>query len=191
MIQTRAKKFEQKVQKRIETLPWWAVLLLGIAAALIGIFLLVSPKATATQIFQLLGLFFLIAGVLSLFGLLRDRRNWGWKVFAGVLGIIVGLVFLFEPTAAAYLGSAIVVWFLGTAAILVGIALIIQGVAYAGWGHTVLGIVALIFGILVILLAALGALTMPWVFGVLALVGGVLLVVDSIRMARGKAIDKG
>jgi uncharacterized membrane protein HdeD (DUF308 family) len=186
MIQTRAKKLEQRVQQRIEALPWWAVLLLGIAAALIGCFLLVSPKATATDIFRLLGLFFVVAGAQSMIGLVRDRRNWGWKVFAGVLGIIAGLVFLFEPTASAYLGSAIVVWFLGTAAILVGIALIIQGIAYAGWGHTVLGIVALIFGILVILLAALGALTMPWVFGLLAVVGGIFLVVDAVRMRRAQ-----
>jgi uncharacterized membrane protein HdeD (DUF308 family) len=179
------KSSQQGVQRKIESLPWWEILVPGVVAVFIGFWLLLSPQAAATDIFRLLGFFFLIGGIASIAGVLRSRAQWGYKVFGGLLAIILGLVLISQPLGSAYLASAAVIWIIGVGAILIGIALIIQGVAYAGWGHTILGIVCLALGGLFILGAAIGALVGPAAFGAVCLVGGTLAIVEGARV-RGR-----
>ena len=47
----------------IPSVPWWLVLLEGIAAVIIGIFLLASPGITLFALVQITGFFWLIGGI--------------------------------------------------------------------------------------------------------------------------------
>lgn len=162
--------------------PWWLVLLEGIALIIMGILWLAAPKATTLILIQILGIYWLIGGIFKIIGIFLDSSMWGWKLFAGILGILAGLVVLNHP-----LWSPLVVF--GTLVIILGI----QGIIYggigvysafkgAGWGAAILGALSIIFGIY--LLAHIGAATLavPWVLGILAIVGGIAAIVLAFRM---------
>src|SRR5215208_401295 len=83
-----------------ETLPWWLVLVEGIVVALLGLLLLVAPGASLFFIVLLLGIYLFIAGIFRVVGVFLDSSSWGWKLAAGILCLIAGLVVFSNPLLA-------------------------------------------------------------------------------------------
>jgi uncharacterized membrane protein HdeD (DUF308 family) len=54
------------------TVAWWVVLITGIAAIILGFMLLVAPARTTVLVVQLLGIYWLVSGIISLVSLFRD-----------------------------------------------------------------------------------------------------------------------
>ncbi|NJN84083.1 MAG: hypothetical protein HC802_18620 [Caldilineaceae bacterium] len=77
--------------------PWWIVLIEGIAALVIGILLLQSPVETTVFLIQVLGIYWLITGIMSLVNIFIDSHMWGWKLFSGILGIVAGIWIIQHP----------------------------------------------------------------------------------------------
>jgi uncharacterized membrane protein HdeD (DUF308 family) len=165
-----------------EMVPWWLILIEGIALILLGVLLLIKPGMTAIFFVQFLGIYWLLAGVFKIISIFLDRSMWGWKLFAGALGIIAGIIVIQYPIwSPTVLGSWIVI-LLGIQGIIYGGVGVFQAFKGAGWGAGILGAVSILFG--VYLLANIGAATLalPWVVGVLALVGGVVAIVMAFRV---------
>ena len=80
--------FAQRTEEA--SLPWWLILLEGIAAAIIGLFLLTAPGATLFVLIQVLGIFWLVGGLFRIISIFLDSSLWGWKLIAGALGILAG-----------------------------------------------------------------------------------------------------
>ena len=80
-----------------QQVPWWLVLVQGIAAIIVGVLLLIEPRMTTTILVQVMGIYFLVAGIVNLVSLFVDRTAWGWKLLLGVLGIIAGLMIIQHP----------------------------------------------------------------------------------------------
>src|SRR5215203_5919243 len=80
--------FAQRTEER--GLAWWLVLLEGIAAAIIGLFLLTAPGATLFVLIQVLGIFWLVGGIFRIIGIFIDTSLWGWKLIGGAFGIVGG-----------------------------------------------------------------------------------------------------
>ena len=59
------------------SVPWWLVLLEGIAAVIIGIFLLTSPGITLFALVQVTGFFWLIGGIFRIVSIFVDSSSWG------------------------------------------------------------------------------------------------------------------
>ena len=74
------------------SVPWWLVFLEGIAAVIIGIFLLTSPGATLFVLIQILAIYWFISGIFSIISIFINSEMWGWKLFVGILGIIAGVI---------------------------------------------------------------------------------------------------
>jgi uncharacterized membrane protein HdeD (DUF308 family) len=100
--------------------PWWLVLLEGIAAVIIGLFLLTAPGITLLFLVQVTGFFWLIGGILRVVSIFVDRSSWGWKLLAGILGILAGLVVLQHPLWSTLLLPAVYVILLGVQGIISG-----------------------------------------------------------------------
>jgi uncharacterized membrane protein HdeD (DUF308 family) len=171
------------MQEEVQVIPWWLVLLEGIAAVIVGLLLLFSPGVTLAILVQVLGLYWIIKGVLALVSLFVDRSMWGWKLFVGILSIIAGVIVLDNPIWSAILVPTIVVWIVAIQAIIVGVVNIIQAFRGGGWGIGILGVLAIILGILLIGMpllatAATAALTLAF----LLLIGGVVAIVYAFRM---------
>ncbi|MFB6275029.1 MAG: HdeD family acid-resistance protein, partial [Halothece sp.] len=83
-------------------------LLLGLLYLLAGVVVLSSPIITALTLTLILGISIFIQSVIEVFGAfqMRPDRGWGWVLFSGIVGIILGIFIWSEWPSSA-------IWFLG------------------------------------------------------------------------------
>ncbi len=162
--------------------PWWLVLLEGIALVILGLLLLTDPAATTVVVIQFLGIYWLVKGIFELVSMFIDHRQWGWKLFGGILGIIAGIVILQHPLWSAILVPATLVWLLGFFGIVMGCISLFQAFKGAGWGVGVLGVLSIIFGLYLLANTLISTLSLPWVVGIFALIGGVVAIWNSFKV---------
>ena len=162
--------------------PWWLVLLEGIFAIIIGIMLLSKPGMTTTVLVQVLGIYWFIAGILSIVGIFVDHTAWGWKLFVGILGIIAGLLIIRHPLWSAVLVPTTLIIVLGIEGLIIGGINIVRAFRGAGWGVGILGALSIIFGIVLLANPVLGAAALPWVLGIFGIVGGIVAIIAAFRM---------
>ena len=172
------------LSKSEKLVPWWLVLIEGIAAIILGIFFLVSPLKTTVLAIQFLGIWWLVSGIMSIISLFIDRTAWGWKLFSGILGMVAGSLILMYPGWSTLVVPVTIVFIIGIEGIIVGIIGLVQAFQGAGWGAGVLGVLSVIFGIWLMLDPVKFALVTPWVVGVFAIVGGILALVTAFRLKK-------
>lgn len=164
----------QEVKMRV--VPWWLILIQGIALIILGILFLTNPASTALAVVTVLGIYWLVSGILGIIGIFLNSHNWFWKLLMGILGIVAGVLILQHPvTSTLVVGSALVLW-LGLLGIMIGVVEIIRGITGEGWAEVILGIVSIILGGL--LLANFWGVTisLPWSLGILSLIGGAVAI---------------
>jgi uncharacterized membrane protein HdeD (DUF308 family)/predicted flap endonuclease-1-like 5' DNA nuclease len=162
--------------------PWWLVLIQGIAAVILGVLLLISPASTMIIMIQFLGIYWFIAGIMDIVRIFLDRRAWGWKLFTGVIGILAGLAIIQYPLWATMLVPTTLVWVFGFFGILIGIIGIIQAFQGGGWGMGILGVLSILFGLLLLSNSFAFALATPFIFGILGIVGGFLAIIAAFAL---------
>jgi len=164
---------------------WWVPLVMGIVAISLGALLLAHPAETSVWIAWLVGVYWFIGGIVKLCTLFIDRTMWGWKLFAGILGIFAGLVVLDamgqRPLAATVGLATIYVFVLGIQGIIYGIIELVMAFKGAGWGVGILGCVSLLFGGFLLFNPFPASLALPFVFAVFAIVGGIAAIVMAFR----------
>jgi uncharacterized membrane protein HdeD (DUF308 family) len=161
---------------------WWVLLLRGVLLIIIGLLAFVSPLVWVTFV----GIYILVDGVTMLMSGFSDQRagqsHWP-LVILGVLGLIAGLLILWNPALGAItLTTIIAVW-----AVIGGILTIISALRVREeidneWWLVLSGALAIIFGILVFQNVLAGILTIAWVFGVFAIVVGILSIALAFRV---------
>ena len=170
-----------EVERTVE-LPWWLVLLEGITGVIIGALLLISPGQTTLVLVQFLGIYWLISGIFSVVGIFIDSSMWGWKLFAGILGVVAGIVILQNPLWSTFLVPTVLVIVLGIEGIIFGVIYLIMAFKGAGWGAGILGALSVILGFMLLMRPYLAGIALPWVFGIFAVVFGVIAIVQAFRM---------
>lgn len=162
--------------------PWWLTLIGGFAALTIGAVLLwgsaVTKVDTYLLLIDLLGLYWLVGGILELVHMFTDHSAWGWKLFMGVVSIMAGSYILMYPKASAVMLPKIFVLVLGVWGFVQGCILLFMAFKGGGWAAGILGVMGIIFGL--VLMAnyyALGmGLTMIWLGAVTGVVGGIAMI---------------
>lgn len=162
--------------------PWWAVLLEGIIAIIIGLFLIYSPAVTTIFLLQILGIFWLIGGILSVLGALVFSGNRLLKLLSGILSIIAGILILMYPLISPFVVLTLFVVFIGVWVIITGALKLIWGLKGGGWGMGILGVLIIILGILLLSNSFAGALFLPWIFGFFLIIGGIGGVIGGLKM---------
>lgn len=168
--------------------PWWLTLISGILAVIVGAVLLWSPAKTKVDTYQvlvaLLGIWWLIQGILDIVHIFTDHSMWGWKLFIGIISILAGAYILMYPLASAIALPKIFVLVLGIWGLMYGIILLIMAFQGGGWGAGILGVLGIIFGIaLMANYYVLGmGLSMLWTAAVFAFIGGFVLIFQAFRM---------
>jgi uncharacterized membrane protein HdeD (DUF308 family) len=162
--------------------PWWVVLIEGIAAIIIGVLLLVNPRITTAVLIQFLGIYWFIVGIIDIVRIFMDSSMWGWKLFSGIIGILAGIAIIQYPLWASLLVPTVLVWVFGFFGIIIGIIGLIQAFQGAGWGAGILGVLSILFGLLLLFNAFVASLTLPFIFGILAIVGGLAALVMAFQM---------
>jgi uncharacterized membrane protein HdeD (DUF308 family) len=162
--------------------PWWMVLLEGIIALIIGLFLLFYPATTTTVLITVLGFLWFFGGIFTLVGLLMNREHWGWKLLTGALGILAGLAILAYPFYSTVLLLSFFIILIGIWAMVYGAVRLAWAFNGGGWGVGLLGVLSIILGLLLLVNPLIGAVVLPWIFGVFAIAGGIIAIILGITM---------
>ena len=168
---------------------WWVMLIQGAIMLFVGWLLLKQPMTTVLNLVVLLGLYWLIAGIMDVITsvlLIKSHESWGWKLFGGVIGIIAGLLVLNNPIFAGVLTPVIMMYIIAFIFIINGIVSMIVGNHTAGgerkwsWGSFFLGIIYLLFGFMLLSSPQIVSVaTLVLTTGVLGIVGGIGLMIFS------------
>jgi len=169
-------------QQDKQNIPWWIVLLQGIAAVILGLFLLAKPGMTMVVVVQLVGIYWFVAGIFQIVAIFIDHTQWGWKLFSGILGIIAGMIIIKHPLWSPIMLTSVLVIVLGIEGLIIGIINLIQAFKGGGWGVGILGALSILFGLILLANVLLATFSVPWVLGVLGIVGGVIAIVYSFRL---------
>ncbi|HII79611.1 MAG TPA: HdeD family acid-resistance protein [Methanosarcina sp.] len=176
------------VEYEVLQVPWWLVVLEGIFVVIIGLFLLFSPVETTITLVQILGIFWLLGGALSILSLLVDRENPGWKLLSGIMGILIGLlVFVYPLIPFAVLALFVII--LGIGSIIYGAIRLVWALKGGGLGMAVLGLLTIAIGILLLVNPLAGAIILPWMYGIFLVAGGIAALLSGLKMKSRKNIS--
>ena len=163
--------------------PWWAVLIEGIAMVILGISWLAVPKMTTTVTLEILGIYWIFAGILGIIiVLIFDRSKLRLKLFIGILGIITGFVVFLHPRWSMPIVGATLVIIVSVAGLIFGGTRIYEAFKGAGLGAGILGILSMLFGLVLLFNVWVATLALPSVLGVLAIAGGIVSIVMAFRL---------
>jgi uncharacterized membrane protein HdeD (DUF308 family) len=162
--------------------PWWLVLLEGIVAIVVGLLLLSSPAITTAVMVQVLGIYWFVAGIFQIISIFLDSTAWGWKLFAGIVGIIAGFYIINHPILSPILVTETIVLLLGLGGLIIGVINIVRAFQGEGWGIGLLGVISIILGLVLLGNQLIASLSLPFTIGILALIGGVFAVIQAFRL---------
>ena len=170
--------------------PWWLTLVMGIAAIIVGGILLFGSLTAQARMYllliQLVGIWWLVDGIMNFVYMFTDHTGWGWKLVMGIVGILAGGWVLIYPVYAAVALPRIFVLVLGFYGLFEGIMLLVMAFKGAGWGAGLMGVVALIFGIILILnYDEFGmGLSLIWVAALFAFIGGFVMIYQAFKQRK-------
>lgn len=103
----------------------WIEILLGAVSLIAGVIVLFNPFAGALSLAWAIGAWLLVSGIFQISGALRAVHDRGWRLFLGLLDVVLGgwLLFSSPVTALAFLAIAVGVSFLFRGMFLVMLAL--------------------------------------------------------------------
>ncbi len=168
-------------EKETRRVPWWVILIEGIALVILGLLWLANPAATTVVFIFMLGIYWLVAGIFKIISIFLDHSMWGWKLFAGIIGIIAGILIIQHPLWSSVLVSATLIIILGIQGLVFGAIGVYQAFKGAGWGTGILGAISIVFGLYLLFNIGKATFVLPWVLGLLALVGGIVVIVLAFR----------
>jgi len=162
---------------------WWIALLQGISAIIIGALLVAEPAETFLALLPLLGIYWLVIGILSLVRIFIDRSvPWILSLLTGVIGVLAGVAVLRHPMIAAIMILTVLVIVLGVQGLVMGILEIVEGFRGGGAWSFILGVINILVGVLLLARPMAAALAVPLVFGILLLVQGLFLLIWAFRV---------
>ncbi len=96
----------------------WVEVLLGLLALVAGIFAIFNPVAGALSLVWAIGAWLTVSGGFQIAFALKARHDRGWRLFLGVLDVVLGLILLFSNPATG----------LAFLAVIIMISLVVRGV---------------------------------------------------------------
>lgn len=164
----------------------WSLIWRGLFAVLFGYLALFMSGVTVAVLMIWFGAFVLVGGIfatMASFQAAREHTQWGFLLFNGILGIVVGVLTLASPSQMA----VALVWVLGVWALMAGIFEIVAAVT-SPWvvGNKGLlafvGIISILFGVMIIANPLAGAISIVWLMGAYALLVGFTLIVLGFKL---------
>lgn len=162
--------------------PWWLLLLQGIIALILGIYLLAYPLQTLMVLIVFLGAYWLVSGIFTLVAAAVDSSDRGMKILLGILGIILGSLILAYPFYSTFLVPYIFTVMVGVFALIYGFIAVWGAFTGKGWGVGILGILSIIFGLLILANPIASTIAVPFVFGIFGIVFGFAAIVGSFML---------
>ncbi len=170
---------------------WWLLLLVGIIFLILAFKVMIHPVESIIGLAFFIGWASLIAGVFQVGFALSAKhilRNWTWRLFTGIINIIIGIIFLSHPAMTAQ----ILPFFIGFWMIFVGISTFFNGISEqsrkitGGWFDMLLGIIIFIGGIGISYYPAAQAAMLIWLITLTLIFYGIYFIVISLQFSKTK-----
>jgi uncharacterized membrane protein HdeD (DUF308 family) len=112
----------------------WIEILLGVLALIAGIAILFMPFAGAWSLVWALGFWLIVSGVFQIASGIQGAYDKAWRLFLGLLDLVLGAILLFASPASSliYLAAIVGVSFLFRGAFLVSLALALRRFSRGG-----------------------------------------------------------
>jgi DNA-binding winged helix-turn-helix (wHTH) protein/uncharacterized membrane protein HdeD (DUF308 family) len=165
-----------------QTNVWWLSWLDGVAGIIVGLTLVTAPDITAVALISLLGLYWLLMGMLALVRVFVDQSvPWFWSLIIGIVGILTGIFVIRLLLVAALILPPTIIVVLGVQGLIVGGLEIFIGLIGAGSAPSILGTFHLLIGLFLLGSLVIGALAAPLAIGALFLLQGLTLTLFAFR----------
>lgn len=183
---------QNETGQKLDSVIWKLIMYRGIVLLIVGLILTFFPEGTLTTLIFIMGLFWLIDGILSTYKSIQAKNvysEWKWGLITGIIGIIAGLVALFQPTLASIITTSFIIWFLGLAALIYGIGGLVTGFRMPketrGKTNMILGgVLSILFGAILISSPYYSAIALIKTLGIVALVGAVILIIVALSIKK-------
>lgn len=177
---------------------WGWFMLRGVLALLLGFAAVVFPLSAIFAFTMIFAIYAFIDGIAALAAGISGaahHERWGALTFYGLIGILVGIIFLVMPILStvtyAYLSIALLAfWSIITGALELSAAVRLRREIEGEWLLGLSGAISLLLGIgivaLVLPVPAATLLSAAWLIAIFAFISGVSLVAQALRL-RSKA----
>src|SRR5262245_58153403 len=159
---------------------WWMTLIRGVIAILFGIMLFVWPQISLASLVLLFGVFALadgVANVATAVGGRGEHESWWVLLLAGLAGIAVGILTVFNPGATALgLLVYIAIWAVATGLLEIVAAIRLRKEIEGEFWLVLAGVASVVFGMFLVARPEAGALAVLWFIAAYAIVFGAILI---------------
>jgi uncharacterized membrane protein HdeD (DUF308 family) len=171
---------------------WWAVLVEGIIALVVGLYVLAQPQQASTWLAQLIGAYFLVNSGFAIYAGFSGSgppREQPFRLVVGGIGLVTGLLALAQPLLGT-INTAASITILGVGLLLAGVIDLAGLLVGGGELRTRLGRILasglhVLLGVLLVYLSRTGtAGNALFLLGVVGLVLGALLVIYAVVLYR-------
>ena len=179
---------EGNVLKEMLQGAWWVMLLRGILAIILGLFAFLKPACMMVGLVQLMGLFFLIDGVLLILGAITGFTGGSrWlALLGGIFYMLAGVAIFSSPLLITFVTELFVIYLMAFFVLITGIMRIITAIRLwktnnHKWLLLVEGIIGIVFAVILIESPSVSAVVLMQIVGVIA----VMLAISMIVLAFG------
>jgi uncharacterized membrane protein HdeD (DUF308 family) len=179
-------------------------MLRGVLALLLGVGAIIFPLNAVFAFTMVFAAYCFVDGIASLVAGVRGAREpghrWGALVFSGIVGILIGILFLLAPLVATLTYSIVILVMLATWAIVTGALEIVAAVRLrremeGEWLLGISGAISVLLGIGIIAFAipnpAASILSAAWLIALFAFGTGLVLVTQALRLrSRAPALSR-
>lgn len=160
---------------------WWVIFLEGIIQLALGLLLLFSTDLTVFLLIQLLGIYWLIRGIIMIMLMfINKERNRVWLLLSGILGIIAGILVLRYPIFSSFLLLEFLVLLIAFVGLVQGTISFALGIIEESLGQLILGVVLWIVCMLLFFNPVSSVMALPIAIGIIWTIGGAVLTVTSL-----------
>ena len=176
---------------------WRWFMVRGVLALLLGIGAIVFPLSAVFAFTMVFAAYCFIDGIASLVAGMRGAHEpghrWGALVFSGIVGILIGVLFLLAPLVATVTYSIVVLVLLATWAIVTGVLEIVAAVRLrkeieGEWLLGASGAISVLLGLGIVVLAVpnpvASILSAAWLIALFAFGTGLVLVTQALRLRK-------
>jgi uncharacterized membrane protein HdeD (DUF308 family) len=163
---------------------WWVMLLRGILAIGLGLFAFLKPACMLVGIVQVMGLFFLLDGVLLIISAIKGHTGGSrWlTLLGGVFCILAGVAIFSSPLFSTLVTGAVVIYLMAFFVLLTGILRIVTAMRVwktsdHNWLLLVEGIVGIIFAVILIESPIASAVVLMQIVGVIAIILAITMII--------------
>jgi uncharacterized membrane protein HdeD (DUF308 family) len=176
---------------------WGWFMVRGVLALLLGAGALVFPLSAVFAFTMVFAAYCFVDGIASIIAAARGARSpghrWGALLFSGIVGVLIGILFLVMPLIATFTYAFLALTMLAAWSIITGLLEIAAAIRLrremeGEWLLGLSGLISLLLGIGIIALVipnpAATILSAAWLIAIFALSSGIVLVAQALRLRR-------